>query len=299
MTSPNAMSAQAVQSQRISIKSVDPVGGTAIGLTRYETECTIDLSYHPGAVHVIPEISSQWFVKRFGANWMLDRKLPYNTDTQLNVVNNPVPGTYQLGSSGNTPGPTNLMGSQINAMAPLRLFAGNSPLPDASTVDEGSMAYNGSAPVYSDGTDWVALGTGTYSKPSGGIPASDLASTLASLHLITPIITGYSETVNAMGTVGSTATIPALGTSGTRVTATLTSATPCTFTMPATASGIAFVLLLKQPASGTPTTATFTGVKWPTGGAPTITATVGKLDIIGFFGDGTNWYGNFVQGYTY
>ena len=109
--------------------------------------------------------------------------------------------------------------------------------------------------------------------------------------------TAYTETVVASGTVGASATLAI--TAGTILTATLTSATACTFTMPTATAGKSFTLLLKQPASGTATTATFTGVKWNSGGAPTITATVGKLDIIAFVADGTNWYGTASQGYTY
>jgi hypothetical protein len=109
--------------------------------------------------------------------------------------------------------------------------------------------------------------------------------------------TAYTETIVASGTVGASATLAI--TAGTILTATLTSATACTFTMPTATAGKSFTLLLKQPASGTATTATFTGVKWNSGGAPTITATVGKLDILAFVADGTNWYGTASQGYTY
>jgi hypothetical protein len=107
----------------------------------------------------------------------------------------------------------------------------------------------------------------------------------------------YTETITASGTVGASATLAI--TAGTILTATLTSATACTFTMPTATAGKSFTLLLKQPASGTATTATFTGVKWGSIGAPTITATVGKLDILAFIADGTNWYGTASQGYTY
>lgn len=109
--------------------------------------------------------------------------------------------------------------------------------------------------------------------------------------------TAYTETIVASGTVGASATLAI--TAGTILTATLTSATACTFTMPTATAGKSFTLLLKQPASGTATTATFTGVKWGTVGAPTITATLGKLDILAFISDGTNWYGTASQGYTY
>jgi hypothetical protein len=113
---------------------------------------------------------------------------------------------------------------------------------------------------------------------------------------INPIIRGYTEIITSSGTVGASATLSIAA--GTVLTATLTSATACTFTMPAIVAGKSFLLLLKQPDSGTATTATFTGVKWGTNGAPTITPTVGKMDILSFISDGTNWYGTIVQGFT-
>ena len=109
-------------------------------------------------------------------------------------------------------------------------------------------------------------------------------------------IAAYTETITSSGTVGAAATLSIAA--GTVLTATLTSATACTFTMPTATAGKSFLLLLKQPASGTATTATFTDVKWGTLGAPTITATVGKMDILSFISDGTNWYGTIVQGFT-
>ena len=109
-------------------------------------------------------------------------------------------------------------------------------------------------------------------------------------------LAAYTETITSSGTVGASATLSiALGTV---LTATLTTATPCTFTMPTATAGKSFLLLLKQPAAGSATTATFTGVKWGYSGAPVITATVGKMDILTFVSDGTNWYGSAVQGYT-
>jgi len=109
-------------------------------------------------------------------------------------------------------------------------------------------------------------------------------------------VAAYSETVVAIGTVTTTNTLSiALGTVQ---TATLTASTGCTFTMPTATGGKSFILLLKQAATTGNGTATFTGVKWPTAGAPTITATAGKMDILTFVADGTNWYGNYSQGYT-
>ena len=106
----------------------------------------------------------------------------------------------------------------------------------------------------------------------------------------------YTEGVVAIGTVTSSSTISLA--SGTFQTATLTASTACTFTMPTATAGQSFILLLKQAASTGNGTATFTSVKWGTAGAPTITATAGKMDILSFVADGTNWYGSIAQGYT-
>jgi hypothetical protein len=114
--------------------------------------------------------------------------------------------------------------------------------------------------------------------------------------LTNPTVTNYTESVVAIGTVTTANTIAL--TNGTVQTATLTASTACTFTMPTATAGKSFVLLLKQAASTGNGTATFTGVKWGTAGAPTITATAGKMDILSFVSDGTNWYGSITQGYT-
>lgn len=111
-----------------------------------------------------------------------------------------------------------------------------------------------------------------------------------------PTVTNYVESVVAIGTVTSSSTLSL--TSGTVQTATLTASTACTFTMPTATAGKSFVLLLKQAASTGNGTATFTSVKWGTAGAPTVTATAGKMDILTFIADGTNWYGSIAQGYT-
>lgn len=110
-----------------------------------------------------------------------------------------------------------------------------------------------------------------------------------------PTVTNYVETLQAVGTVGSTSTLAL--TNGTVLTATLTASTPCTFTMPTATAGKSFILILTQASSGM-TTATFTGVKWPGGTAPTITATASAVDIISFVANGSVWYGNAAQAFA-
>jgi len=147
-------------------------------------------------------------------------------------------------------------------------------------------------------TNLLVSGTLTY----GGVTLTNAVTGTGKMVLDTsptvnnPTVTNYVESVVAIGTVTSTNTIAL--TNGTVQTATLTASTACTFTMPTATAGKSFVLLLKQAASTGNGTATFTNVKWGTSGAPTITATAGKMDILTFIADGTNWYGSIAQGYT-
>lgn len=136
----------------------------------------------------------------------------------------------------------------------------------------------------------------TKTVPSGTVVGTTDSQTLTNKTLTNPTVTNYIESVVAIGTVTTTNTLSL--TNGTVQTATLTASTACTFTMPTATAGKSFILLLKQAASTGNGTATFTGVKWGTAGAPTITATAGKMDILTFVADGTNWYGSIAQGYT-
>lgn len=139
-------------------------------------------------------------------------------------------------------------------------------------------------------------GTGAATFDGAGIVTKTDTQTLTNKTLTNPTVTNYVESVVAIGTVTSSSTLSL--TNGTVQTATLTASTACTFTMPTATAGKSFVLLLKQAASTGNGTATFTGVKFGTAGAPTITATAGKMDILTFIADGTNWYGSAAQGYT-
>jgi hypothetical protein len=109
-------------------------------------------------------------------------------------------------------------------------------------------------------------------------------------------ITNFTESPVVIGTVTTSNTIDLA--TGTLQTATLTASTECTFTMPTATAGKSFTLLLKQAAATGLGTAVFTGVKWSGGTAPEITATAGKMDILTFVADGTNWYGSAIQNFT-
>jgi len=160
--------------------------------------------------------------------------------------------------------------------------------PSFTITNSAPMAYPGSGIPNSTGSAW---GTSYTTSGSGTVVALAASPTLNN-----PTVTNYVESVVAIGTVTTTNTIAL--TNGTVQTATLTASTACTFTMPTATAGKSFILLLKQAATTGLGTATFTSVKWGTAGAPTITATAGKMDILTFVADGTNWYGSIVQGYT-
>jgi hypothetical protein len=176
------------------------------------------------------------------------------------------------------------------------LLAANnlSELVGTAATARSNIGAAASGPLASSGITGAAAAGALASSGITGAAASGANSDITSLS--NPTMIGYVEAVVTVGVVGASHTLSLA--SGTVQTATLTSATPCTFTMPTATTGKSFILLLKQPASGSATTATFTGVKWGTAGAPTITATVGKMDILSFVADGTNWYGSIVQGYT-
>lgn len=133
--------------------------------------------------------------------------------------------------------------------------------------------------------------------PTGtGVATAATANTLVLRGTGGTVTGSFVETTTAVGTIGAATT---LALAGTVQTATLTSGTPCTITVPPPLNGASFVLYLRQPATGTPTTATFPGVRFGTGGAPVITAVLGRMDILTFFSDGTRWYGQYAQGFQY
>jgi hypothetical protein len=143
-----------------------------------------------------------------------------------------------------------------------------------------------------------ASGTSAFTAAVAGTDYVSPSSTesLTNKTLVNPTITNYTESVVAIGTVTTSSTISL--TNGTVQTATLTASTNCTFAMPTAVAGKSFTLFLKQDATTGNGTAVFTGVKWTGGGAPNITAAAGKMDILSFLSDGTNWYGSYSQGYT-
>lgn len=204
------------------------------------------------------------------------------TGWMYRICNNST-GTLTVNSSGG-----NLVIS-VPSTATATVTCIGTTLTTAADWDFGISTFDGVLPIANGGTGATTLN-------GAGIATLTDTQTLTNKTLTNPTITNYVETVLANGTVVSASTLSL--TNGTVQTATLTAGTACTFTMPTATAGKSFVLLLKQAATTGNGTATFTGVKWNASGAPTITATAGKMDILSFIADGTNWYGSYTQGYT-
>lgn len=115
--------------------------------------------------------------------------------------------------------------------------------------------------------------------------------TLGNVTLTNTQVNNYTEGVVAIGNSSTTQTLSLVN--GTVQTVTLTA--NCTFTMPTVTAGKSFMLFLNTGAGNL--TATFTGVKFPSNTAPTITTTASRTDIITFAADGSFWYGSAVQNY--
>jgi hypothetical protein len=217
-----------------------------------------------------------------------------------------VTGTLPIANGGTGTTSTTFTNLTTNVTGTLPIANGGTGT-TSTTFANLTTNVTGTLPVANGGTGITSLGTGVATflgTPSSANLASAVTDETGSGALVfgtsptlnNPTITNYIESVVAVGTVTSSATLSL--TNGTVQTITLTSNTACTFTMPTATAGKSFIVLLKQPASGTATTATFTGVKYNSAGAPTITNTVGKMDILSFVSDGTNWYGTYTQGYT-
>ena len=145
----------------------------------------------------------------------------------------------------------------------------------------------------------IALGSNTISGTTAqfntALTDDDFATltnsvTLTNKTLNNTLLQNYDESVVNIGNTGSSRTLST--SNGTVQKATLNS--NCTFSFGSAASngGSNIVLSLTQGGSFT---ATFTGVKFPGGSAPTITTGLNKIDVISFYCDGTNWYGNAIQ----
>ena len=133
-------------------------------------------------------------------------------------------------------------------------------------------------------TGFTAAGTSGQVLTSAGTGAPTFSSTLTNISLTTPTITGTKETKIAMGANDISLS------SGNYFSKTISGATTLTVSsVPATGTAISFILDLTNGGSAAVTW--WTGVKWASGTAPTLTS-AGR-DVLGFFthDGGTTWTG--------
>ena len=172
------------------------------------------------------------------------------------------------------------------------------------TINGTSVSLGGSTTITNAGTLTISTGlTGSsYNGTTNVTIAIDTSvvttltgtQTLTNKTLTNPVVTAYLETAPAL-TNSSTAVTLSLS-SGTVLSYTLTG--NCTFTMPTATSGTSFIVKLIQDGTGS-RTATFTGVKWPAGTAPTITTTATTgTDILSFVCINSIWYGTYAQAFA-
>ena len=232
------------------------------------------------------------------------------TDTLTNktltapVMTAPVLGSPASGNLVNCTFPTlnqNTSGSAATVTTNANLTGGVTSVGNAATVVTNANLTGGVTSVGNAATVVTnanltgvitSVGNATSIASQTGTGSKFVVDTSPTLN--TPTVSGYTETVVAIGVVTTASTLAI--SAGTVLTATLTASTECVFTMPAVGAGKSFTLLLKQAAATGNGTATFTGVKFPT--TPIVTAALGKMDIFSFVSDGTSWYGSAVQGYT-
>lgn len=154
----------------------------------------------------------------------------------------------------------------------------------------GTVATATSTPAITVSTSITGVLKGNGTAISAAVAGTDYVTptgteTLTNKTLTNPTITNYVETPYSANS--STAITLAL-TNGTVQIITLTGT--CTITMPTAVSGKSFTLLLKTGAGAY--TVTWATVAWPSGTAPTLTATASKTDKFVFTSDGTSWFGS-------
>jgi len=168
--------------------------------------------------------------------------------------------------------------------------------------------------LYFNGTNWVRLAPGTSGQhlQTLGAGANPLWSATPLLLDGTRPMTGALQMGDQNITGAKTVTFGSAPDSQTYSSGTLTvdfsagqkhtvtlNASPGTIAFTAPAGIGNFMLVIKQ---GTPNTNTMAGwpasVKWSGGVAPTITVGAGKVDVLSFYWDGTNYWGQFALNFA-
>lgn len=181
--------------------------------------------------------------------------------------------------------------SDINKPVSTAQAAADAAVQAAAAADATTKANARQAALVS-GTNIKTI-NGTTLLGSGDLATGDVtlvgAQTLTNKTLTAPAVNGYTEGVATAST--STAYAINITTASVQI---LTLTGNCTYTFPTAVAGKSFLLVQKQDATGSRTATWPAAVKWPSGTAPTLTATASKSDVFGFTCDGTSWYGRVI-----
>ena len=219
-----------------------------------------------------------------------DTTLPTSAAVKDYVDNNSGAGNTSLGSVSVTSNQTVFNTSDTFTSSNLAVFLNGVKLVDGTdyNVTSSSQFTLTSTAVSGDVVEYIAYGSTVASSNLAKTGDTMTGNLTVNADLI---VTGYKETHTDNGNTGTAQTIDI--SDSTLQTYTLNG--NCTFTMPTADAGRSFTVFLKTGAGSL--TATFTGVKFPSNTAPTITTTASRMDIITFYSDGTNWYGSIQQEY--
>lgn len=190
--------------QPVAITSVNLDTRKAMTVTRIQTNIEVDCAFSTGDTTITPAVGEQWYIERFDSVWRLYGRIPFNDPT---LLTEPVEGQVSVGSGR---GPVVIHGQQggVQVMGDLVLGEDHYRSTDGQLekqADDGSwvpvIPSSGAHILSTDISDSTAvgrgvltastgdaartaIGAGSYTKPGGGIPATDLAATVqASLAL--------------------------------------------------------------------------------------------------------------------
>lgn len=159
------------------------------------------------------------------------------------------------------------------------------------TISSGTITSNAATLTNASITSATINSSNVNGGTANGVTQSNVTIISGTVGNVT--VNGYTEaTTTGFPNTGASQTLNIANT--TIITANLSAS--CTFTMPTAVAGKSFMVLLKTGSGSF--TGTFSGVKWVNNTAPTITNVASRMDIISFTSDGTNWYGNFAQGFV-
>ncbi len=163
---------------------------------------------------------------------------------------------------------------------------------DAAAITDGVVS---NAKLDSATQTTLSQVAGKYVKPGSGIPSTDMTSavqtSLTKADNAVQVVSGGGETFYNAGNSGAALSLDLVNGNVQKITLTAN----CTITLTSPASGAmrSVTLLVFQDVTGSRTITWPGSVKWGTAGAPTLTTTATKMDIISLFtvDGGTNWYG--------